>query len=107
MAPSPAEPPGLALRAVLPGKGLLEELGDVMILTGRTIASAVSSFLTLGAKNVAYYRKVHGRRELFHVKGIILPTKCPRGGFPVASQFSFEDGSTVTTRSTVPCPPRH
>jgi hypothetical protein len=89
------------------GLGFSVNVPLIKVLPEASDASAVSSFLTLGAKNVAYYRKVHGRRELFHVKGIILPTKCPPGGFPVASQFSFEDGSTVTTRSTVPCPPRH
>ncbi|MEA2269791.1 MAG: hypothetical protein QOC64_2401, partial [Solirubrobacteraceae bacterium] len=31
----------VAARAVLPTKNLLEEVGDMMILTGRTIVSAV------------------------------------------------------------------
>ena len=55
-------------------------------------------------EDVAYYKKIHGKRKLFHVEGIILPKKCPRGGWPVASKFSFEDGSTVLAKRTVPCP---
>jgi hypothetical protein len=41
---------------------------------------------------------------LLRVKGIILPKRCPRGGWPVASRLSFEDGQTVMAKSTVPCP---
>src|SRR5438445_396267 len=68
--------------------------------------SATSAFITLGAHNVAYYRKVHGRRTLFHVRGIILPKRCPPGGWPVASRFKFEDGSTVLATRSVSCPRR-
>jgi len=39
----------------------------------------------------------------FHLKGIILPRSCPHGGWPVASQFSFQDGSTVMAKRAVPC----
>jgi phospholipid/cholesterol/gamma-HCH transport system permease protein len=41
VAPSPADGPGLAARASLPVRHLLEEVGDMMILTGRTISSAL------------------------------------------------------------------
>ena len=62
-----------------------------------------NSFLTLGAKDVAYFKKVPGKRKLFHVKGITTPKSWPRGGWPVASQFTFEDGSTVMSTSKIPC----
>jgi hypothetical protein len=74
------------------------------VLPEASNASARSSFLTLGAKNVAYFRKVHGKRKLFHVRGIITPKTCPHGGWPVASRFTFEDGSTVMSTSKIPCP---
>lgn len=88
------------------GLGFSVNVPLIETLPGASDASAVSTFITLGAKNVAYFKKVHGKRKLFHVKGILVPKKCPKGGFPVASQFSFEDGSTVTTKSKIPCP-RH
>jgi hypothetical protein len=47
---------------------------------------------------------VHGKRTLTRIKGIVLPKRCPRGGWPVASQFSFQDGSTVFAKRTIPCP---
>ena len=88
------------------GLGFSVEVPPIKVLPEASNASATTAFLTLGAHNVAYYKKVHGRKRLFHVKGIILPKHCPRGGWPVASQFSFEDGSTVMARRTVPCPTR-
>jgi hypothetical protein len=86
------------------GLGFSVDVPLIKVLPEASNASAKSAFLSLGAHNVAYYRTIHGRRKLFHVKGIILPKSCPRGGWPVASQFSFEDGSTVMAKRTVPCP---
>jgi hypothetical protein len=86
------------------GLGFSVEVPLIKVLPEASDASALSSFLTLGAKNVAYYRMVKGKRKLLHVKGIILPKSCPHGGWPVASQFSFEDGSTVMAKRMVPCP---
>ena len=86
------------------GLGFSLNVPIIKVLPEASDASATSSFLTLGARNVAYFKTVHGKRKLLHVKGIITPKSCPRGGWPVASQFSFEDGSTVTSKSTIPCP---
>jgi hypothetical protein len=86
------------------GLGFSVEVPLIKVLPEASNASAISSFLTLGAKNLFYFKQLHGRRTRLHVKGIILPRSCPRGGWPVASAFSFEDGSTVTARSKVPCP---
>lgn len=86
------------------GLGFSLNVPIIKVLPEASDASAITSFLTLGAKNVAYYKRVHGKRKLFHVKGIITPKSCPRGGWQVASQFSFQDGSTVMSTSKIPCP---
>ena len=86
------------------GLGFSLNVPIIKVLPEASDASALSSFLTLGAKNVAYYKKVNAKRKLFHVKGIITPKKCPHGGWPVATQFSFQDGSTVLSTSKIPCP---
>jgi hypothetical protein len=86
------------------GLGFSLNVPIIKVLPEASDASAISSFLTLGAKNVAYFKRVHGKRKLLHVKGIIAPKRCPRGGWPVASQFSFEDNSTVISKSKIPCP---
>jgi hypothetical protein len=88
------------------GLGFSLNVPLIKVLPEASDASAVSAFFTAGAKNVAYYKQVHGKRKLFHVKGIITPKTCPRGGWPGASEISFEDGSTVKSTTKIPCPPK-
>lgn len=95
---------GTVIRGPAPyGLGFSVDVPEIKVLPEASNASAKTAFVTLGAHNVAYYRTVHGRRKLFHVRGIVLPRHCPSGGWPVASQFTFEDGSTVMATRTVPC----
>jgi hypothetical protein len=86
------------------GLGFSVNVPLIKVLPEASDASATTASLSLGAHNATYYKTVHGKRKLFHVKGIILPKKCPHAGWPVASQFSFEDGSTVMAKRTIPCP---
>ncbi len=86
------------------GLGFSVEVPLIKVLPEASDASAKTASLMLGAKGVTYYKKVHGKRKRFYVKGIILPKHCPRGGWPVASQFTFQDGSTVMAKRTIPCP---
>jgi hypothetical protein len=66
---------------------------------------AVTSFSsTLGPLGLTYYRHVHDKIVPFKPKGIAVPTKCPRGGFPFRADFTFLDGTHASTTSTVPCP---
>jgi hypothetical protein len=85
------------------GLGFSVEVPLIKVLPEASDASAKSAFLTLGAHHLVYYKRVHGKRKPFHVEGIVLPKRCPRGGWPVASTFSFQDGSTVMAKRTVPC----
>ena len=86
------------------GLGFSVDVPLIKVLPEASDASATTAFLKLGANGLTYYKRVDGKRRLLHVKGIVLPRHCPRGGWPVASQFSFEDGSTVLAKRTVPCP---
>jgi hypothetical protein len=96
---------GVMVRGPKPyGLGLSINVPLIKPLPDAGYASATSSFITLGSNHVAYFKKVHGRRKLQHVKGIILPNSCPRGGFPVSSQFTFLDGSTVNATRKIACP---
>jgi len=86
------------------GLGFSVDVPLIKVLPEASDASAQTASLMLGAKGATYVKKVHGKKERLHVKGIILPTHCPKGGWPVASQFSFQDGSTVFAKRTIPCP---
>jgi hypothetical protein len=57
-------------------------------------ASTVSFTLTVGGANL--------RRR--NPNTVLLPSHCPRGGFPFAAEFGYEDGATSTATATVPCP---
>ena len=67
--------------------------------------SIVNVNATIGPAGLTYYKHVHGRRVAFHPLGIGVPEHCPRGGFPFSAAFAFEDGSTASAATTVPCPP--
>lgn len=59
---------------------------------------------TIGPAGLTYTRRLHGRTIHFHPRGITIPGSCPRGGFPLAGIFSFLDGSSVRTKTSIPCP---
>ncbi|HUB36514.1 MAG TPA: hypothetical protein VL972_06785 [Solirubrobacteraceae bacterium] len=84
------------------GLGFSLNVPLIKVLPEASDASAKTAYITLGAKNVAYYKKIHGKRVLEHVKGIITPKTC-KGSWPVETQITFEDGSTVTAKRSVPC----
>jgi hypothetical protein len=59
---------------------------------------------TLGSMGVTYYEREHGRIVAYHPRSLQLPDKCPRGGFPLAAELAFGNGSSATARTTVACP---
>jgi len=86
------------------GLGFSLEVPAIATLPGASDASVESAFFTFGATNVAYYETVHGKKTLVHVKGLVVPKVCPRRGFPLEGIIDFADGSSLTARSTIPCP---
>jgi hypothetical protein len=86
------------------GLGFSVEVPPIVAFPGAPDASLESAFATFGATNVAYYETLHGRRTLVHLKGMVVPKTCPRGGFPVEGIVEFADSSTLTVKPTIPCP---
>jgi hypothetical protein len=97
--------PGLLLPAPLPFGGLVS-IGVPLVptLPGAPYISVIHLHATLGPIGVTYYEHVAGETLAYQPKGILLPNRCPRGGFPFSAQFTFVDDSTTSTRTTVPCP---
>lgn len=75
-------------------------------LPGAPDASLLNMTATLGPMNVTYYAWFRGKKILYHPAGLRLPQDCPRGGFPFAARFSFQDGTSAYARTSVPCPGR-
>jgi hypothetical protein len=86
------------------GLGFSVQVPQVSTIPGAAYASVESAFATLGASNVAYFKTVHGRRMLVHVKGLIVPRTCPAGGFPTRGTVEFANGVTFTVNPAIPCP---
>jgi hypothetical protein len=86
------------------GLGFSVQVPQVSTIPGAAYASVESAFATLGASDVAYFKTVHGRRTLVHVKGLIVPRTCPFGGFPTRGTVEFADGAAFTVNPTIPCP---
>jgi hypothetical protein len=59
---------------------------------------------TIGSRGLTYYRHKHGEIVPFHPRGIAVPRRCPRRGFPFRVDITFTDGTRQTATSTVPCP---
>lgn len=86
------------------GLGFSVQVPQVSPIPGASYASVESVYATLGGSNVAYFKTVHGRRTLVHVKGLIVPATCPVGGFPTRGTVEFANGATFTVNPTIPCP---
>ncbi|HEY7951720.1 MAG TPA: hypothetical protein VID70_01960 [Solirubrobacteraceae bacterium] len=86
------------------GWGVSFDIPTIPTLPGASYASVEKTSFTFGDSKVAYFRTIHGKRRLVHVKGLIVPKSCPAGGFPYEAAFSFEDGTANTYKGTIPCP---
>jgi hypothetical protein len=67
--------------------------------------SIVSVQSTIGPSHLTYYTRSHGKTVAFHPKGVSVPLRCPKGGFPFSATFGFADGTGTVAKSVVPCPP--
>jgi hypothetical protein len=89
------------------GSQLATNVPLVASVPGGPDVSIVDVQATIGPSHLTYYKHVHGRLVAFRPRGVAVPERCPRGGFPFASDFTFQDGSRTTASTTVPCPSHH
>jgi hypothetical protein len=61
---------------------------------------------TLGPRGITYYEHIRGKLVSYKPRGILLPKKCPHGGFAFSATFAFLDGSHTNAIANVPCPTR-
>ena len=78
------------------GPELNAEVQLVQSVPGAPPVSTESINIKVGS---AYKKK--GRQTVYYGR---LPSKCPKGGFPVKSELTFLSGATVTTSYKAPCP---
>jgi hypothetical protein len=96
---------GLVLPADSPfGGDLAITTPLVPTLPGGPNAAIIHLRSTIGPLHLTYYEHARGKYRPYHPRGILLPRTCPRGGFPFAASFAFEDGSHTSAHTVVPCP---
>lgn len=78
----------------------------VETLPGAPYISVIRLQATLGPHGVTYYERVAGVTLAYKPLGILLPPRCPRGGFQFSAEFTFEDGSSAEARTAVRCSAR-
>jgi hypothetical protein len=81
---------------------------DVPLVPSRPEApdvAVVGLTATIGpAAGLRYTETVRGQLVSYTPNGILLPGRCPRGGFPFAASFAFSDGSRASAQAHVRCP---
>jgi hypothetical protein len=97
--------PGILLPANSPFGGLVS-IGIPLVptLPGAPYISVIHLRSTLGPIGVTYYEQLGGVTLAYTPRGILLPNRCPRGGFPFAATFSFLDGSQASAHTAIRCP---
>ncbi len=88
------------------GSRLATSVPAIASVPGGPDVSIVDVQSTIGPNHLTYYHHRNGRLIPFHPEGVSVPERCPWGGFPFAADFNFEDGTSTTATTTVPCPPR-
>lgn len=99
--------PGLLLPASAPFGGLVS-IGIPLVptLPGAPFISVIHLRATVGPLGVTYFEHAGGMTLAYKPLGILLPRRCPRGGFPFAARFSFSDGSQASASTKIECPAR-
>jgi len=99
--------PGLLLPAAPPyGGNLAITVPLLRSFPEGPYVSLVQLSSTIGPLGVTYFERIHGKFVAYQPSGIILPSTCPRQGFPFAVTFHFADGTRATSRTFVRCPGR-
>lgn len=106
--PSPVNTQILSPAQLLPASGpfggrLNIQLPLIASVPGAPYLAIVRMRVTLGPQGLTYFERLGGQTLAYRPKGILLPTRCPRGGFVFAGVFTFADGNRVAARSAVPC----
>jgi hypothetical protein len=87
------------------GEQLASTVPVTTTLPGADDAAITGLELNIDPPGLLYDKLVRGRTVSYHPQGVAIPAKCPRGGFPFRAVLHFQDGDTVTSGRTVPCPP--
>ncbi len=75
------------------GEELVMSIPPVPTLPLEPDASIVKFSLTVGASQASH-----------DPNAVLVPSRCPAGGFPFAAEFTYADGSGGSASASIPCP---
>jgi hypothetical protein len=87
------------------GEDLNTTIPPIESVSGGPHVAIIKVESTIGPNHLLYEKRVHGHIVHYRPRGVSIPEHCPRGGFRFQASFGFEDGSTASASSSVPCPP--
>lgn len=97
--------PGVVLPSAAPfGGDLATDVPLVPTLPEAPDAILAKFATTIGPEHITYWEYSKGHYIPYHPRGILLPKRCPRGGFPFAAAFAFENGAHTNAHTVVRCP---
>jgi hypothetical protein len=97
--------PGLLLQSPAPyGASIHINVPLVPSLPEGPDVAVIRIHATLGPRGLTYYEHIRGKLVPYKPRGILLPKRCPHGGFAFSANFGFLDGSHATANTTVRCP---
>jgi hypothetical protein len=93
----------LAVRMVVSGAVLADHApyGEKLVMSIPPIATVP---LAPDASIVDLSLTVGTKRHAHTANAIVVPRKCPAGGFPFAAEFAYADGSSGSATTTIRCP---
>jgi hypothetical protein len=77
------------------GEDLVLSIPPIPTLPLEPDASIVTMSLTVGVSKPQHPNEANT---------VVVPPKCPVGGFPFAAEFTYADGSSSSALATAPCP---
>ncbi|HEV7161741.1 MAG TPA: hypothetical protein VGN25_00660 [Solirubrobacteraceae bacterium] len=77
------------------GEELVMNIPPIATLPLEPDATLVSLTLTVGANTRPVARSANA---------VVMPSRCPTGGFPFAAEFTFADGSSTSATAPAHCP---
>lgn len=89
------------------GAKLVTEAPPLSVWPGGPDVGLTRFHATIGPEGLTYRRRIGSRWVDFKPRGVTVPNRCPRGGFPVRASFRWwhMEGTSVA-ESHVPCPRR-
>jgi hypothetical protein len=77
------------------GEQLVMSIPSIPTLPSEPDASIAMFSLTVGTS---------ARRHMRNANAVVVPPRCPPGGFPFAAEFNYADGSSGGASALAPCP---